>query len=262
MTHNCLCGDAGCLIPLGKCHCGCGESTTVAAINDASKGWVKGQPVFYIRHHGPRREFLHQLTDIDIENHRAVCSHCGLVTISRFKRNPTGWRCLGRLKISHRLTEVDKESRTAWCLGCCAKVDIKPRAKRDIWVCIPGAQAYRKASYTRDIDKVRDYSLQKKYGITLAEYTVMLAAQGGVCWICKGPPNGGHDRFVVDHCHDSNAVRGMLCARCNRVLGMVEENPDILNALIDYLTHFYPLKNSALSVSTSLAASRAVPAVS
>lgn len=38
-------------VPLGYCHCGCGRKTRPAAISDAAKGWVKGQPVRYVSGH-------------------------------------------------------------------------------------------------------------------------------------------------------------------------------------------------------------------
>lgn len=39
-------------VDLGKCQCGCGQSTTVSKVNDRSKGWVKGEPVRFIKGHG------------------------------------------------------------------------------------------------------------------------------------------------------------------------------------------------------------------
>lgn len=38
-------------IPAGLCQCGCGAATRVAPVNDRSKGWVKGQPVAYVKGH-------------------------------------------------------------------------------------------------------------------------------------------------------------------------------------------------------------------
>lgn len=38
-------------IPLGLCQCGCGEKTTVAPVNDKSKGWARGVPVKYVKGH-------------------------------------------------------------------------------------------------------------------------------------------------------------------------------------------------------------------
>lgn len=41
-------------IPTGLCHCGCGEATRIAPCTDASKGWIKGQPLRFRRFHASR----------------------------------------------------------------------------------------------------------------------------------------------------------------------------------------------------------------
>lgn len=38
------------------CECGCGQPTRLAPVNDASKGWVKGWPLRYLKGHGFRRQ--------------------------------------------------------------------------------------------------------------------------------------------------------------------------------------------------------------
>ena len=61
--------------------------------------------------------------------------------------------------------------------------------------------------------------LQKKYGITPAEYDLLLTAQAGVCAICHGHPKTR--RLNVDHDHKKvgrESVRGLLCGLCNRSL--------------------------------------------
>ncbi len=61
----------------------------------------------------------------------------------------------------------------------------------------------------------------------------MLAAQGGVCAICKTPPNGV--RLSVDHDHKTAAVRGLLCAPCNTGIGMLRDSPMLLAMAEEYL---------------------------
>ena len=36
---------------VGLCGCGCGQKTRVAPVNDSSKGWVKGEPLKFIKGH-------------------------------------------------------------------------------------------------------------------------------------------------------------------------------------------------------------------
>lgn len=76
----------------------------------------------------------------------------------------------------------------------------------------------------------RSQNLKTRYGITAAQYDTMLAAQGGVCGICQAQPV----RPVVDHCHASGAVRGILCHACNIALPAVE-NTTWRSAALRYL---------------------------
>lgn len=50
------------------------------------------------------------------------------------------------------------------------------------------------------------------------------------CEVC-----GSEDRTHLDHSHESNNVRGVLCHGCNIAIGMVKENKETLNNLIKYL---------------------------
>lgn len=83
------------------------------------------------------------------------------------------------------------------------------------------------------------------YGITEDEYAEILAVQGGVCAGCKRPPSDTRN-LDVDHKHQRGDkrcepleraahVRGLLCHRCNRGLGLMGENPETLRRLADYL---------------------------
>ena len=78
--------------------------------------------------------------------------------------------------------------------------------------------------------------LHKKYGLTQSRYDQILKSQNGVCAICRGQPNGRFKRLQVDHCHSTGTVRGLLCWKCNVVLGKVSDDPEILTRMIDYLS--------------------------
>lgn len=80
----------------------------------------------------------------------------------------------------------------------------------------------------------RARKLKDKYGITMDEFDAMLHAQGGVCKLCMGPPNHKQP-FAVDHCHVTGTIRGLLCFRCNRALGMLEDNAALLRRGAAYL---------------------------
>lgn len=75
--------------------------------------------------------------------------------------------------------------------------------------------------------------LRVTYNLTLEEYDAKLAAQGGACAVCGGPPTTG--RFYVDHDHQTGAVRDLLCHGCNVALGMVKDSPELCEKLAKYL---------------------------
>lgn len=78
--------------------------------------------------------------------------------------------------------------------------------------------------------------IEKKYGIQYSEYLALDAAQNGVCAICRNPCTCGR-KLAVDHDHATGKVRGLLCSRCNRGLGLFKESPVYLQAAKDYLLH-------------------------
>jgi len=92
---------------------------------------------------------------------------------------------------------------------------------------------YRRERYDRDAH--RGYRLKGKYGLTPDEYDELLAAQGGVCAICAGPPDGRWPRYAVDHDHETGEVRGLLCTRCNRAIGLLRDSTDLVLAVLEYL---------------------------
>ncbi|MFI8815745.1 MULTISPECIES: endonuclease VII domain-containing protein [unclassified Streptomyces] len=74
--------------------------------------------------------------------------------------------------------------------------------------------------------------LRRKFGITIADYTGLLEAQGGKCAICEKRAEEVIDkvsrRLAVDHCHDTGKVRGLLCRVCNTAIGQLQDDPEII----------------------------------
>lgn len=81
----------------------------------------------------------------------------------------------------------------------------------------------------------RNKNLQKKFGITSAEFEAMNAAQAYGCALCGGPPGGSANRFHVDHDHKTGKIRALLCHKCNVGLGSFDDSPDKLRLAIAYL---------------------------
>jgi hypothetical protein len=80
----------------------------------------------------------------------------------------------------------------------------------------------------------RVYTFKRKYGITIEEYDEQVKLQLGGCAICKQPCKSGNN-LCIDHNHKTNQVRNLLCNRCNKVLGLVGEDEDLLWNILEYL---------------------------
>jgi len=87
--------------------------------------------------------------------------------------------------------------------------------------------------------RMRRSVFEKKYGITLEDYEEMHNRQGGVCAICDKPEqviqNSKLRLLSVDHDHLTGKVRGLLCSNCNRAIGLLNDDADVLKRAIRYL---------------------------
>ena len=82
--------------------------------------------------------------------------------------------------------------------------------------------------------------LKRKYNMTLEQYTTLLKSQNNVCAICKNSEvrkanNGKVMKLSVDHNHITGQNRGVLCNKCNLVLGNSDEDIDRLLKTVEYI---------------------------
>jgi hypothetical protein len=96
-------------------------------------------------------------------------------------------------------------------------------------------RTYRKNNKEKVAVQFRRISLRKNYGLTLEQYNEMLEVQGGRCAICGVLQTEVKMTFRVDHDHTTGKVRGLLCHKCNVSLGLMNDNPEILQNAIKYL---------------------------
>lgn len=92
------------------------------------------------------------------------------------------------------------------------------------------ARAYR----ARNPDQVRSSNLKKVYGITLDQFKEMFRSQGNNCAICRRDSSNGKN-WHVDHCHETNKIRGILCHPCNLMIGHAGDNVATLLSAVEYL---------------------------
>lgn len=98
------------------------------------------------------------------------------------------------------------------------------------------AEEYR--AHRRDIS---DRCQARRLGLTFDDYRMLRdRARDGLCEICGGPPDRApSDAFEatlhIDHDHETGAVRGLLCYKCNLAVGLFKNSPDLLRAAALYL---------------------------
>ena len=91
--------------------------------------------------------------------------------------------------------------------------------------------AKERAKYAAlSMEERRARNRKRAYGIGEEEYSILLEKCQGVCSIC-----GSSDALVVDHDHQTNEVRGLLCNTCNTGLGKLGDNIETLEKAILYL---------------------------
>lgn len=77
--------------------------------------------------------------------------------------------------------------------------------------------------------------IQKKYG--LDEWMMDKYDAASECEIC-GEAFSDENGKVVDHCHETNGVRGFLCNPCNKMLGFARDRPAVMFSAGNYLESY------------------------
>jgi hypothetical protein len=86
--------------------------------------------------------------------------------------------------------------------------------------------------------KPKSSTTYHRYGITQADYDRMFEEQGGKCAICGVHQSQQKRRLYVDHDHETNKVRALLCHKCNFMIGWARDNPLILTLATSYVNVF------------------------
>jgi hypothetical protein len=88
--------------------------------------------------------------------------------------------------------------------------------------------------------------LLRQYGAYTDDIDQILRDQGGLCASCGAPP--GTESLHIDHCHQANQFRGLLCSDCNRGLGSFKDEPERLIQAAFYLLKHRDPTITALTV--------------
>jgi hypothetical protein len=119
-----------------------------------------------------------------------------------------------------------KDYSASYCKQC--TLDYNADRARKHWAAHPELAEHR-ARQNRVI------TLRRFYGITVDDYEWLLSFQGGLCRICRTAPSGRRKTLSVDHCHATDRIRGLLCDTCNRAIGLLRDDPEILRQAAAYL---------------------------
>lgn len=155
-------------------------------------------------------------------------------------------RC-SNCKLPKETTEFTNQTRSPdglnyCCRSCKREIGAKYRATH-----VAQIKSKRRYHYDnwrkRHPDSYRRNNTQgrrkRKYGLTADVYQKLLEKQAFVCAICKRPEtkklNGVPIALAVDHNHETGKIRGLLCNNCNRAIGLLRDDPDVLFAARMYL---------------------------
>ena len=78
-------------------------------------------------------------------------------------------------------------------------------------------------------------SLKYNFGITLEQYDELLKKQKGRCAICDRHASSFDKNLAVDHNHETQEIRGLLCSYCNHRLIGQHKDADLLRRMADYI---------------------------
>lgn len=156
----------------------------------------------------PRLYRTREQIKIDLEQQQKTCSVCSqrkvFTEFYNMKTTPD--------KKSYRCRSCDDSARKKWTTASPNRAYLSQRERR----------------------------LKYKYGVDLTWYEEQFKKQNYSCALCKSTSNKTSGKrefwnFSVDHCHESNKVRGILCNNCNRALGLFEDNAELLRKAADYV---------------------------
>ena len=103
--------------------------------------------------------------------------------------------------------------------------------------CLLCKKAYDKIWEQNNQEKRKNIALNHYYGINLDDFNKIKEFQNNKCAICEIELVDTKDT-CLDHCHETNKIRGILCSGCNRGLGAFKDSKTALKAAIKYLSHF------------------------
>lgn len=142
-------------------------------------------------------------------------------------------RC--KLELTETEFSKDKSKPDGLCIYCKSCIKNHREGHKEYF------KQYMKKHYEEHKEEYKEQrkkcALKRDFNLTPEQYNEMLLNQNGVCAICGGINKNGR-KLAVDHNHVTNAVRGLLCIKCNMGIGCLQDDPSILQASIEYLGQY------------------------
>lgn len=157
-----------------------------------------------------------------------------------------------KICIKCKLEKTEGDGNYSWCKKCVKEYD-KERYFRNKEIYKKRSQEYRaknrellKAKRKKTTPLQNKISKLKAYNITIEDFNKLIDNQGNKCQICGRDFN---DKIipVVDHDHTccntplrscGKCIRGLLCHHCNRGIGFLLDDVDIVENAITYLRRY------------------------
>lgn len=155
-------------------------------------------------------------------------------------------------------------TRSKYTTGCrcddCRSANRKGERARRRALGVPPAKRYtpeeraqrRSDKEKRQAPNKQNAHLRRSYGITVDEKQALFVMQGSVCACCGGNDPRSPLGWSVEHDHETNDLRGIVCNECNRLIAAVGDNYrsmlETVQRLTDYFLNISPMaeKNLAL----------------
>ena len=138
-------------------------------------------------------------------------------------------------KRGHKLADTRETTSSRTSCSACKPIIAAEWYKKNAARC----RATHKIWNDKNQDYRRQQRLERRYGITHEDYLQMLVRQAGVCAVCSRPEAlTRYGRLSIDHNHETGEIRGLLCDGCNASLGHLQEDPETIRKLADYIELF------------------------
>jgi len=145
-------------------------------------------------------------------------------------------KCGLELPKTKKYFALDKRNKNG--IGSCCKKCDSARCKAFHNKYPEKSKTYYKKQLEKNPNFIRKSTL-RKHGLSIEDYGRIFEQQNGLCAIC-GLPEITYPHLSIDHNHNTNKVRGLLCHKCNSAIGMLNtDNLGILNLekAIKYLNY-------------------------